>query len=211
MTRHLLASSLLLLAVAGCGKPGAETAGGNAQGADTNVAMSDANTIETTGAPASVGSYGPGLVATPVFVEQAAQSDMYEIAASKLALTASKSSEIKDYAKEMVSAHETTTAELKKLVVADKLASPPAALDAKHQRMIDDLKKAEADKFDKLYLDQQTSAHREALGLMNSYAANGENAGLKSFADRTKPKIQHHLDMASTLDHGGADEAKSAG
>ena len=211
MHRRLIASTALLLAAAACSKPASDTAGGNVSGADTNVAMSDANTIETTGAPASTGSYGPGLIATPVFVEQAAQSDMYEIQASRLALTQSRSAEIKDYAKQMITAHEGTSAELKKLVAADKLTPPPAALDAKRQRMIDDLKKADGDKFDKLYLDQQTSAHREALGLMNSYATNGDDAGLTGFAGRTKPKIQQHLDMASMLDHGGADEVKKAG
>lgn len=201
MNRRAMASSLLLLAVAACGKPASEGTGGNVATADTNM-------IETTGAPASTGSYGPGLIATPVFLEQAAESDMYEIAASRLALGKSKSADIKDYAGQMIEAHEATSAELKTLVAAGKLAAPPSTLDAKRRRMIDDLAKADGEKFDKLYLDQQTGAHREALGLMNSYAANGDEDALKRFADATKPKIQHHLDMASTLDHAGADEPK---
>jgi len=202
--RILLATSMAL-ALAACGQTNTETTAGNS-------AATDAATIETTGSPATIGANGASLVSTPKFVENAAISDMFEIASSKLALTRATDPAIKKFAQDMIAAHEGTTAALKKtLATANANVTPPTAMDERHAGMLQDLQKIEADKFDAKYLDQQTQAHREALGLMDSYAAHGDNPALKAFAAETKPKIQMHLDMASKLDHGGADETADGG
>jgi putative membrane protein len=206
MKRILFATSVMALALSACGQGnGNETAAGNS-------ATTDAATIETTGSPATIGANGPGLVPTPKFVENAAISDMFEIASSKLALERATAPEIKKFAQSMIAAHEGTTAALKKtLATADAGVTLPTAMDERHASLLEELQKATPDKFDAKYLDQQTQAHREALGLMDSYATNGDNPALKALAAETKPKIQMHLDMVSKLDHGGADEAAKEG
>jgi putative membrane protein len=210
MKRILLATSTMALALSACGQSNTETAAGNSTEIAGNSA--DAATIETTGSPATIGANGPGLVPTPKFVENAAISDMFEIASSKLALTKATDPQIKAFAKQMIAEHEGTTAALKKtLATANAGVTPPTAMDERHAGMLEDLQKIEADKFDAKYLDQQTQAHREALGLMDSYATNGENLALKALAAQTKPKIQMHLDMASKLDHSGVDETAKDG
>jgi len=206
MKRALLVSVVLVATLSGCSPSATETGDGNATTSDA-VANSDAATIETTGSPASIGAYGAGKVATPVFVEQAALSDMYETDAAKIALAKSQSAEIKGFAQQMLTEHGATSAKLKQLVSAGGMPALPAALDDRRAGLIDTLQKAAPDKFDEVYLDQQTTAHREALGLMDSYATHGDDAALKGFAAETKPKIQMHLEAVSKLDHGGADEA----
>lgn len=135
------------------------------------------------------------------YVTNAAISDMYERDASKMALEKSKNAAVKAFAKDMIAAHTATTAEVKKIVASDKLAvTPPTALDSRRQGFIDNLKAASAADFDKVYLDQQTAAHEEALTLHKSYVDDGENADLKAFATKTAPKVQMHLDMAKKLD-----------
>ena len=204
MKRSLLACSMLAAVLSGCGQGAGENAatGNVVQGNAADAAM-----IETTGSAASIGAYGPAEVPTQKFVEQAAISDMYEIEAGKIALAKSQSQPIKAFAQKMIDDHGATTARLKALMPeAGVTAAPPAALDPRHARLIEDLQKTEPAKFDAVYLDQQTQAHREALGLMNSYATHGEVPALKDFAGETKPKIQMHLDIVSKLDHGGADE-----
>jgi putative membrane protein len=206
MKRHLLVSALLVATLGGCGQSGTGSADGNAAG-DGNTAVADAATIETTGSPATIGAYGAGKVATPVFVEQAALGDMFELASSKLALTKSQSPEIKAFAQQMITEHTATTAKLKQLVAGNAAAPLPTALDDRRSGLMETLQGTAPDKFDEVYLDQQGQAHREALGLMDSYGTHGEDAALKSFAAETKPKIQMHMDMVSKLDHSGADEA----
>jgi putative membrane protein len=201
MKRILFATSMMALALSGCGQGASDAGAGNAS-------TSDAATIETTGSPATIGANGAGLVPTPKFIEEAAIGDMFEIATSKLALTRTKSPEIKAFAQQMITAHTATTAALKKtLATANVTETPPATMDERRTSLLDELTKTAADKFDAKYLDQQTQAHREALGLMDSYATHGENPALKTLAAETKPKIQMHMEMVSKLDHGGADDA----
>jgi putative membrane protein len=212
MKRILIATSMMALALSACSKSGTETAADNSSTEIAAGNSADAATIETTGSPASIGANGASMVSTPKFVESAAISDMFEIASSKLALTRATSPDIKAFAKAMISAHEGTTAALKKtLATANAGVTPPTAMDERHTGMLDELQKSTPDKFDSKYLDQQTQAHREALGLMDSYATHGDNAALKALAGETKPKIQMHLDMVSKLDHGGADNAAKDG
>ena len=141
------------------------------------------------------------------FVADAAATDMYEIAAAKLALTNSKAQNIKDFAQQMIDAHTATTAALVPLATAANI-TPPTALPGKFSSMLDDLRNAKPADFDKKYLDQATSVHNDAFALMTDYAKNGENPGIRAFAASTAPKVQMHLDMAKGLDKSGADDPK---
>jgi putative membrane protein len=100
----------------------------------------------------------------------------------------------------MVDAHSKTTEELKGIVASEKLKVDfPTTLDAKHQKLIDDLNAASNDDFDKTYAKQQVDAHQEAVDLFDSYAKNGDNAAVKQFAQKTLPVIQGHLAEAKKL------------
>ncbi|MGI4876516.1 MAG: DUF4142 domain-containing protein [Janthinobacterium lividum] len=197
MKRGLLVSSILLAGMlTGCG---------NSEKSAANSVTKAAATVETTGSPGTIGANGPSLVSTPEFVAKFAESDMYEIAAANIALGKSQSDAIKAFARQMITDHGATSARLKALAATIGVADAPPAFDIRHAKMISDLQKAAPEKFDRRYLDQQLEAHREALGLVDSYSTFGKNAALKSFAAETKPKIQVHLEMASKLDHGAAD------
>jgi len=134
------------------------------------------------------------------FTEAAAQSDMFEIEASKIAAERSTNADIKKFAQDMVTAHTETTRQLKPLITAaDASIKPPATLDDRHQRMIDELRGAKGADFDKRYLSQQVDAHKEALILMRGYAKDGDVSSVKGFAAKTAPVVQAHLEMAQKL------------
>ncbi|WP_420142352.1 DUF4142 domain-containing protein [Sphingomonas sp.] len=202
MLRTFLFATTAALTLAACGAgtdstPANETGMGN--GAGTTMA-------EDTAAQ-GVGAAGAPMVnSTPDFVTAAAISDMYEIEASKIALDKSKSADVKAFAQMMIKDHTATTAKLKAtLASANVQATPPTALDDRRQGLIDNLKSASAADFDKVYLDQQTAAHQEALTVMKSYADDGDTPALKTLAAETAPKIQMHYDAVRKLDRGGAD------
>jgi putative membrane protein len=65
--------------------------------------------------------------------------------------------------------------------------------------MLDNLRAADPAAFDKTYADQQTAAHEETLTLMQGYAKDGSDAGLKGAAAKAVPTVQEHLDMAKKL------------
>lgn len=178
----------------------------NAQNAtDNNVTANDMTATNTSDYAALNGST-PAAAATPDFVTKAAISDMYETRASKIALTRSNNPSIKAFAQKMIHDHGQTTDEVKAIVKKDNLTPPPASMDDQHAKLIDDLTSAKADEFDALYIDQQQTAHKDAIDLMKGYAAGGDNPDLKAFAQKTLPVIEGHLQMAQGLDKSGADE-----
>jgi putative membrane protein len=138
---------------------------------------------------------------TQDFVTIAGQSDMLEIASSKLALQKSDSAKTKTFAQKMIDDHTATSTELKGLVSSGKVkADAPSALDKAHQEKLDKLAKLQGKDFTKQYADMQVSAHKDAVSLFERYAKDGDNPDLKSFAGKTLPKLQEHLKMAQDLD-----------
>jgi putative membrane protein len=137
---------------------------------------------------------------TTDFVKEVAMSDMLEIESSKLAQQRGPA-DIKTFADQMIADHTKTSSELKHMVKEGGVKTElPTALDNKHQGKVDDLKKAKPDDFAGDYADMQVSAHKDAVSLFERYAKSGDNAKLKEWASKTLPALQHHLEMAQTLD-----------
>jgi putative membrane protein len=137
---------------------------------------------------------------TEDFVRQFAISDMFEIESSKLAQQKAANAQVKTFAGQMVTDHGKTTTELKGLVSGGKVkASVPTAMDSSHQSKLDKLKGLSGADFDKEYVSNQQSAHKDAVDLFERYAKGGDNADLKSWAGKTVPNLKHHKEMADKL------------
>ena len=146
---------------------------------------------------------GCGAPSTPDFVQKAAMSDMYEVQAGKLAAEKGQSDVVKQFGQQMVDAHTKTTEELTGIVKSKNIkVDLPPKLDAKHQKLIDDLNSASPQDFDKTYAKQQVDGHQEAVDLFKKYASSGDDADVKQFAEKTLPTIEHHLDEAKKLPVG---------
>ena len=205
MTRHLIIASAAVaaLSLAACGQKSDETKG--AATPAEQVATPDANPAATVPTPADE-------TKADVFAMKAADSDMFEIEAAKLAQTRSANASIKKFAATMEKAHKATSEELKSAVAASGAAiTLPTTLSADMQGKLDDLTKADAKDFDKKYADAMVDAHQAALNLLQRYAQDGDTAAIKAFAAATAPKVQDHLNMAEGLKKGfdtGEDVAK---
>ena len=143
----------------------------------------------------------PQITEASEFVKQAAAGGEFEIRSSKLALKQSKSEDVKRIAQRLIDDHTKAGKELKDTVKdAGVKAKIPEKLDQKHQSMMDELKKTKgmAANFDKLYIDQQLSAHQDAIALFSGYAEGGDNDKLKSFAEKTLPTLQEHQQMVTS-------------
>jgi putative membrane protein len=167
-----------------------------------------AATTTRTGASATAGAM---KTSAEDYVKQAAMTDMLEVQAGKLAAEKSKNAEVKKFADHMVKDHTETTDKLKKTLSEDNNSAltPPSDLDATHKQMLTELQNAPAVTFDKTYMDMQVKGHRQALELHQGYAANGEDAKLKTFASQVVPKIQEHLTMAERIDQSLAKTAST--
>jgi putative membrane protein len=141
-----------------------------------------------------------GAPSTPDFVKKAAMSDMFEVAAGKIASEKGQSEAVKAFGRHMVEAHGKTTEELKSIVQAEKLdVRVPDKLTKKQQKRLDTLSATKPEEFDKVYAKQQIYAHDKASELFDEYAEGGDNAALKQFAANTLPVIKQHLEEAKKL------------
>jgi len=140
---------------------------------------------------------------TADFVKEVAASDMFEIAASKLAQEKGNAPE-KAFATQMVTDHTKTSTELKGLVSSGKVkADLPTDLDSSGQSKLDKLKAANGKDFSSDFDSDQVSAHKDAVSLFERYAKGGDNSDLKDWAGKTLPTLKHHLEMAESLKKSG--------
>jgi putative membrane protein len=136
---------------------------------------------------------------TEDFVTEAATSDMFEIASSKIAVEKADPA-TKAFAQQMIADHTKTSAEMKAMLGSGKVkAAIPAAMTSSQQSMIETLNGLQGDDFNKQYHSDQVSAHKDAVDLFKRYGDGGDNADLKNWATTTLPALQHHLMMAQDL------------
>jgi putative membrane protein len=206
----LTAASVAALSLAACNKPASTTTADTANSAGNAASNAASNTADAAGAAvdkaqdatgAAVGATSAATLGshdTGAFASNASQSDMYEIEAAKIAEQRSKTPDIKAFARLMVKDHTKSSATMKPLILAAG-QMPAAKLDQRRQGFIDNLKSASDADFDKTYVDQQVAAHEEALTLLQGYAKDGSDAGLKGGAAGLVPMVQMHLDKAKTI------------
>jgi len=136
---------------------------------------------------------------TPIFLAKAGASDLYERQASQLVLSSTHDKQIRDFASEMIRDHTKSTQMVKSAAMRSGLHPRPPMLDRAQQGMLAALRRAHGADRDRKYLDQQRSAHNQALGLMQDYAASGSAPALRKAAADIVPVVQHHIDMLSRI------------
>ncbi|AMP98529.1 Membrane protein [Pedobacter cryoconitis] len=132
------------------------------------------------------------------FATKAAVGGMAEVELGKMALTKATNTQLKDFAKMMVSDHGKANEELM-LIAKNKNITLPAAVDEDHQKKMNDLSKKSGKDFDKAYAEAMVDGHKSTLKLMQDESKDGKDADLKAFASKTTPVVQAHLDMINKI------------
>ena len=131
------------------------------------------------------------------FVTKAAIGGMFEVDSSKIAEPKASNADVQGFAKTMIDDHGAANAKLKTIAGELKL-QVPAELDAKHKADLETLNTAN-EPVDGPYVEMQRAAHAEAVTLFESYAKEGDNASLKTFAAETLPTLKMHQEMVEKL------------
>ena len=138
--------------------------------------------------------------ATKTFNDKVAVSNKFEIDTSELALKYSKSADVKAFAQQMIDDHRKAGADFKAALAQANIEPPADSLDVSHTAKYAKLRLFTTEKgFDSSYVDEQLKAHEDAVATFKDYAANGPTPALKSFAEKTLPTLEHHLEMAKSL------------
>ncbi len=135
------------------------------------------------------------------YVPNAAMGDMYEIQAADLALERSQNAQVKELANMIKTDHTAASNAMKAMLPqAAPDMTPPTSLDQRRQGLIDNLRSASAENFDRTWIDQQIAAHNEALTLHRGFS--NEDSPLAAHARSVVPKIEAHLRQAEQIKAG---------
>ncbi|MGA3065232.1 MAG: DUF4142 domain-containing protein [Tepidisphaeraceae bacterium] len=132
------------------------------------------------------------------FMNNAALGGMFEIQESRVAVEKTATDAIKKFANQMIDDHTSINEKLAK-VAGDKMVTIPTVLDSDQQKQVDDLGQLSGADFDKQYVKDQVDAHKDAVKLFQKEIDDGQDVDVKALATRTLPTLQHHLEMAETL------------
>jgi len=129
------------------------------------------------------------------FMMKAAQGGLAEVEMGKLAKDHASSQNVKDFGQNMVDDHSKANDELKDLA-SKKNVTLPTDVDAKDKATMDRLSALNGAAFDKAYMRHMVSDHKKDISEFQKEASSGSDTDVKSWASKTLPTLQHHLQMA---------------
>ncbi len=129
------------------------------------------------------------------FVMKAAQGGLAEVELGNLAIERGANQKVKDFGRRMVTDHSKAGDELK-TIASHKSLNVPAGIDAKSQATKHRLSSLSGAAFDRAYMEDMVSDHKEDIAEFQREANTGADPELRSFAQKTLPTLQHHLQLA---------------
>ena len=132
------------------------------------------------------------------FLKKAAQAQIAEVEAGKLAQNKAVSEDVKQFGEKMEQDHGKTLEELQALAKNTGVTLPEAP-DAAHKAQAKQLETAEGKDFDKTYLAHAGVADHKAAKALFEKGAKSKNPEISAFAKKTLPHIEHHLKMAQQM------------
>lgn len=133
------------------------------------------------------------------FLKEAAVGGLMEVEAGNLAQQRATNQRVKNFGSMMVKDHSKANSDLKSLA-ASKNIDVPSSLDNKHQHTMADLENAERSDFDKTYMKGMVKDHEEDVELFKKQSEKANDPDIKSFASKTLPVLEMHLDSAKAIE-----------
>ncbi|HUS03193.1 MAG TPA: DUF4142 domain-containing protein [Chitinophagaceae bacterium] len=132
------------------------------------------------------------------FVTKAASGGMMEVQLGQIAQQNAKSQRVKDFGSMMVTDHSKANNELQSLATANNVTIT-SDLKPEHKKHVDAMSEMKGDAFDKHYMDMMVNDHKKDIGEFQKEANSSSNDAFKSFAAKTLPTLQKHLDSAQAI------------
>jgi putative membrane protein len=131
------------------------------------------------------------------FIKDAAAGGIAEVQFGKLASEKAASPQVKDFGKKMVTDHSKVNKELQHLASTNNVQISDK-LEGKHKSTYDRLAKLSGEKFDREYMKTMIDDHKADVDTFKKQSDKADNADVKSFAAKTLPTLQEHLDLAQS-------------
>lgn len=164
---------------------------------EVNMRAQNANSSSTQNANANKGS--GGMSSDMKFAMEAAVGGMEEVELGRIAAQKGATDEVRQFGQKMVDDHSKANQDLMQ-VASSKGWTLPASLDAKHQADVGKMSSLSGEAFDRAYVKMMVSDHKKDVGEFQKESTRGADADIKSFATRTLPTLQEHLQMIQRID-----------
>lgn len=132
------------------------------------------------------------------FVDKASQGGMTEVALGKEAQKKALSKDVKDFGKMMETDHTKANDQLKTAVQGLGLTIP-TDMDKDYKDKVDKFNKKSGKDFDKDYIDDMVSDHKDDVDDFEDAQKNLPSGELKTWVDNTLPVLRQHLIRAQTI------------
>ncbi|MDB5305161.1 MAG: outer membrane protein [Phycisphaerales bacterium] len=142
------------------------------------------------------------------FIMEAAQGNMFEIAAGKVAEQKATNPQLKQFAQMLIQDHTAANDQLKP-IAQQAGVQWPAQLNEAHQAMVSHLEKRSGSDFDRHFLYGQVATHVKDRLIYRDAIAMTQNPQLKQWAQQTDQTVLKHLQHGEAL--ADANEAVTAG
>jgi predicted outer membrane protein/sporulation protein YlmC with PRC-barrel domain len=160
-----------------------------------SIAMGQSSTPTHTQAQADQPRPGEAIPASD-FVAKAAIGSMFEIQSSELVKDRTRNEQVRQFADRMIRDHRAASDRLK---AVSGNQTVPANLDQQHQKTLEQVRSANDDRIDRVYIDLQVQAHKDAVAMFDRYGQTGDDPRLKQFAQQTLPNLREHLQAAEQI------------
>lgn len=138
------------------------------------------------------------MAADQEFATKAATGGMLEVKLGELASSKGNNPAVKEFGQRMVKDHSHANDELKSIAPQANVTLP-TGLSESEQATYDQLSKLSGADFDKAYANDMVSDHEHDVAAFKQEATMGQNETLKSFAMKTLPTLQSHLNQAREM------------
>jgi len=133
------------------------------------------------------------------FLENATQGSYAEVEGSQLALEKTQSADVKEFAATMIKDHSAMIKELAELSKSKGYTPPdgPSVMQATELKALSALS---GGAFDKMYVDRiGVASHEATIEQFEDATKEVQDADVKALAEKSLPKLRHHLEMAQAL------------
>ncbi len=132
------------------------------------------------------------------FVNKAAQGNLMEVQAGKLATQRALDPAVKSFGEKMMSDHDAANERLKKL--ADVKQMPLADdVSPEEHTALGKLEALNGTEFDKAYSKMMVKDHTEDISEFEKVVKKASDPDVKAYAQETLPTLRHHLMLANRL------------
>jgi len=131
------------------------------------------------------------------FLTVASIGNLQEVSAGKLAIQKAKCSDVRSFGQMMVKDHGEAEQKLMQLAKSKNINLTEAASGGIQPDL--NLKNA-GDNFDKLYVHAMLNGHRNTVETFETYATTGKDPDVRTFAQKTLPKLKAHLAAITAID-----------